>query len=57
MDTVYLLGEAVGIDTNISEVLGIEDQKGEDYGWRLFVSEVLWIKFISGEALWIRCIR
>ena len=29
MDTVYLLGEAVRIDTNISEVLGIEDQKSE----------------------------
>ena len=36
IDTVYLLGEAVGIDTNISEVLGIEDQKGE----------ALWMAFI-----------
>ena len=36
MDTVYLLGEAVGIDTNISEALGNEDQK----------SEALWMAFI-----------
>ena len=25
MDTVYLLGEAVGMDTNMGEVLGIGD--------------------------------
>jgi hypothetical protein len=36
MDTAYLLVEAVGMDTNISEVLGIEDQIGE----------ALWIAFI-----------
>ena len=36
MDTVYLLGEAVGIDTNISEVLGIKDQKGEAF-WMEFI--------------------
>jgi hypothetical protein len=36
MDTVFMLGEAVGIDTKISEVLGIEDQK----------SEALWMAFI-----------
>jgi hypothetical protein len=36
MDTVYLLGEALGIDTNISEVSGIEDQKGEAL-WMVFI--------------------
>jgi hypothetical protein len=36
MDTVYLLGEAVGIDTNISEVLGIEEQTGEAF-WMAFI--------------------
>jgi len=36
MDTVYLLGEAVGIDTNIGEVLGIKDQKGEAF-WMEFI--------------------
>ena len=33
---VYLLGEVLGIDTNISEVLGIEDQKGEAL-WMVFI--------------------
>jgi hypothetical protein len=36
MDTAYLLGEAVGMDTNISEVLGIKDQKGEA-SWIAFI--------------------
>ena len=49
IDTVYLLGEAVGIDTNISEVLGIEDQKGE----------ALWMAFICKwgimDTIFIRC--
>ena len=36
MDTVYLLGEALGIDTNESEVLGIGDQTGEAF-WMAFI--------------------
>ena len=29
-------------------------RKVRHYGWRLSVSEVLWITFLSGAALWIR---
>jgi hypothetical protein len=38
MDTVFMLGEAVavGIDTNISEVMGIGDQTGEAF-WMAFI--------------------
>ena len=36
MDAVYLLGEAVGIDTNISEVSVIKDQTGEAF-WMAFI--------------------
>jgi len=36
---VYLLGEVLGIDTNISEVLGIEDQKGEAL-WMVFICKL-----------------
>ena len=36
MDTLYLLGEAMGIDTNISEVLGIKKKTGEAF-WMAFI--------------------